>query len=297
MRYSPQTAPDSTFFGVGPLRITLPGAALLLTLLFVVMEPAASEGLGVVGRLVFWAVHVGVGLAGIFVASLLIRQSAIAGWPPALAILLTGIIGALVVAPAFLVIEVFLPVPAAEIADDALDAYAARGPGQAVIVEFIEVAPIFILTWVAINLPLLIRQSGSGPGRDGGGPGGSPEDRKPLLDPAKEKLFAKLPEALGRDVVAIASDLHYVHVFTTDGHTMILGNLRDAAAIFGDDGMLVHKSHWVAHRHVVKYMVAGQQAHCLMSTGIKVPVSRRRRADVKAMYGDRSTVRLTAVES
>ena len=297
MRYTPRSAPDSTVFGVAPLRTTLPGVALLLTVLFVAMQPAASEGLNLVERSVFWSVHVGVGLLGILVASFVIRQSTIAAWRPAAAILVTGVIGALFVAPLYLVIEIFLPAPAAEIDDDALDAFAARGPGYAVIAEWIEVTPMFIAAWAAINLPLLFGGGGRGPVGPRGGPGRGSGKREPLLDPAKEKFFARLPEALGRDVVAIASDLHYVHVFTTEGHTMVIGSLRDAALLFGEDGMLVHKSHWVAHKHVVKYVAAEQRAHCLMSTGIKVPVSRRRRAEAKGMYGDRSTVRLASVKS
>jgi DNA-binding LytR/AlgR family response regulator len=84
----------------------------------------------------------------------------------------------------------------------------------------------------------------------------------------------------------VSSDLHYLHVHTTRGSAMILGSLRDAAAALGDAGMIVHRSHWVAHAHVRRVVIAGSVAACQLSTGLSIPVSRRRRRDVRRQYGD-----------
>ncbi len=298
--HNPAESPlNGTVFGVAPMRVTLPLAGLMLTVLFVAMEPAATAGLNFVERSVFWVLHVGVGLGGIVTASLVIRQLTFARWHPGLLILLAGVIGAFIVTPMFLVLEFLLPAYMIDTdGSDALDAFAARGVGHAVIAEYLEVVPLLVTAWAAINLPLFLgprgRPTASG-GPDGGNAEVGEDERDTLLDPAKEQFFGKLPEALGRDLVAISSDLHYLHVFTTRGQTMIIGSLRDAALTFADEGMLVHKSHWVCHRQVIRYAPAAQRAHCIMSTGIKVPVSRRRRAQVKAMYGDASTVKLASV--
>lgn len=299
--HNPAESPlNGTVFGVAPMRVTLPLAGLMLAILFIAMEPAVTAGLNVVERTVFWVLHVSVGLGGIAAASLVIRQLTFARWHPSLLILLAGVVGAFIVTPMFLVLEFLLPAHMIKSDDDALDVFAARSVGHAVIAEYLDVVPLLVTAWVAINLPLILRPGGRPPA--GGGPNGGKADvdgqeRETLLDPAKEQFFEKLPEALGRDIVAISSDLHYLHVFTTQGRTMIIGSLRDVALTFADEGMLVHKSHWVCHGQVIRYAPAAQRAHCIMSTGIKVPVSRRRRAQVKAMYGDASTVKLASVGS
>ena len=298
--HNPAESPlNGTVFGVAPMRVTLPLVGLMLTVLFVAMQPAATAGLGFVERTAFWVLHVGVGLVGIVAASLVIRQLTFARWHPGLLILLAGVVGAFIVTPMFLVLEILLPAHMIEADDESLDAFAARGVGHAVIAEYLDVVPMLVTAWSAINLPLFLRPGGR-PTASGGPDGGKASEdgqgeRETLLDPAKEQFFEKLPEALGRDIVAISSDLHYLHVFTTEGRTMIIGSLRDVALTFADEGMLVHKSHWVCHRQVIRYAPAAQRAHCIMSTGIKVPVSRRRRAQVKAMYGDASTVKLASV--
>ncbi|MEM8814437.1 MAG: LytTR family DNA-binding domain-containing protein [Pseudomonadota bacterium] len=278
------------------MRRSLPAAGAVLTLLFVVMEPSASAGYGVLGRAVFWSVHVGVGLLGILVASMIIRHTVFARWHPLLAIATAGALGALIVAPLFVVIESLLPVSAADDDGELLEAFAAEGPGQAILAEYLEVLPVLVMSWAAVNLPLLLRWPGPGAGGDDpGGPDAASSPHDESSNPDKIEFLRRLPTSLGNDIVAISSDLHYLHVFTTQGRAMVIGSLRDAALIFADEGMLVHKSHWVCHAHVLRYVAAEQRANCIMSNGIKVPVSRRRRKDVKAMYGDHSTVRLASV--
>jgi DNA-binding LytR/AlgR family response regulator len=105
------------------------------------------------------------------------------------------------------------------------------------------------------------------------------------VDPPLPDCLVRLPAAVGRDLVALSSDLHYLHVHTTRGRAMILGNLGEAAAALGGRGMRVHRSHWVAHEHVQHVQIAGNKAWCLMSTGLRVPVSRRKRRETRAQYG------------
>jgi len=288
--------PDqSSILGRAPVRRSLPAAGAVLTLLFVAMQPAVTAGLGVFERTVFWTIHVSVGLLGILIASMIIRHTVFARWHRVLAIVTAGALGALIVAPLFVVIESLLPFPMLDNDDDLLDAFAARGPGHAILAEYLDVLPILVVSWAAVNLPLLLHWPGDG----GDPPDPDPGDEAPAGEPPasaeKVEFLSRLPGSLGNDIVAISSDLHYLHVFTTQGRAMVIGSLRDAALAFADEGMLVHKSHWVRHRHVVRYVAAEQRAVCIMSTGLKVPVSRRRRKEVKAMYGDHSAVRLASV--
>ena len=84
--------------------------------------------------------------------------------------------------------------------------------------------------------------------------------------------------------------MHYLHVHTTRGKCMLLGALRDAAQELGDAGMLVHRSHWVAHEHVQRLVRSGAGWNCEMSNGMRVPVSRRNRARVTEWYGHSGNV-------
>lgn len=282
-------AASATVFGVASLERTLPAVGLALVLLFVAVRPEASAGLGLAGRLGYWILHVGIGLAGLVVASLVIRRRIFTRWPISVAIVVTGIVGALAAAPAYWLVDQWWPVPGGAVPDDWLDDFAAAGPWQGIVAECLEVAPLFVTSWFAVNMPLILGQPRieAPPPPDPPDPPHGPSPPRPAASAPGASLFPdRLPAALGRDVVAVSSDLHYLHVHTTRGSAMILGSLRDAAAALGDAGMIVHRSHWVAHAHVRRVVIAGSEAACQLSTGLSIPVSRRRRRDVRRQYGD-----------
>ena len=284
---------SGTVFGVASLERTLPAVALVLVLLFVAVRPEATAGLGLLERLGYWILHVGIGLAGLMAASLVIRRRVFTRWPLSLAIVVTGVIGAVAAAPAYWLVDQWWPVPGGAVPDDWLDDFAAAGAWQGVVAECLEVAPLFVTSWFAVNLPLILGQ----PRIDAPPPPSPPEPPRERAPPGPGRSGAKsestagrfldrLPAALGRDVVAVSSDLHYLHVHTTRGSAMILGSLREAVAALADAGMTVHRSHWVAHAHVRRVLIAGNEASCQLSTGLRVPVSRRKRRDVRRQYGD-----------
>jgi hypothetical protein len=282
-------AASATVFGVASLERTLPAVGLVLVLLFVAVRPEASAGLGLAGRLGYWILHVGIGLAGLAVASLVIRRRIFTRWPISVAIVVTGIVGALAAAPAYWLVDQWWPVPGGAVPDDWLDDFAAAGPWQGIVAECLEVAPLFVTSWFAVNMPLILGQPRieAPPPPDPPDPPHGPSPPRPAASaPGASPFLDRLPAALGRDVVAVSSDLHYLHVHTTRGSAMILGSLRDAAAALGDAGMIVHRSHWVAHAHVRRVVIAGSVAACQLSTGLSIPVSRRRRRDVRRQYGD-----------
>jgi DNA-binding LytR/AlgR family response regulator len=47
----------------------------------------------------------------------------------------------------------------------------------------------------------------------------------------------------------------------------------------------VHRSHWVADRHVRGLRRKGSHLVCQLAGGLEAPVSRRRQAEVIARYG------------
>ncbi len=282
----------NTVFGVAPMSVTVPVVGGVLVLLFVMMRPEATQGLGVHERLLFWTAHVGLGVVGLAVTSRLLRPRWLRRLPLAAQLLVVGVAGALLLAPAYLLIETYVfPSPAAE-ADDWLDVFAGKGPVQALVAEFVELAPVFLAAWFAVNLPLLFDKpqlGGPGPGGpaepDGGGTAAASPPEEAVAHDATVRFLERLPRAVGRDVVAISSDMHYLHVHTELGKCMIHGALRDAATSLGDQGMLVHRSHWVAFAQVTKLARQGSSLACVMSNGLRVPVSRRNRAKVTEWFG------------
>lgn len=103
---------------------------------------------------------------------------------------------------------------------------------------------------------------------------------------AKPAWRERLPKELGEDVIAVASELQYLRVWTPRGCALILGALADVELEGVERGLRVHRSWWVASRHVRSVRRTATGAVCLMSDGREVPVSRRKRADVLARFGD-----------
>ncbi|MDQ2105037.1 LytTR family DNA-binding domain-containing protein [Azospirillum isscasi] len=103
-------------------------------------------------------------------------------------------------------------------------------------------------------------------------------------DPREPAFLARLPARLGRDLLALEMEDHYVRVHTAEGSDLILMRLRDAIAeLAGLDGMQVHRSHWVAAAAVagVERKPDGKLVLTLRN-GLRVPVSRSHTAAVRA---------------
>ncbi|MEO1366666.1 MAG: LytTR family DNA-binding domain-containing protein, partial [Acidobacteriota bacterium] len=228
---------------------------------------------------------------------------------------------------------------------DALDAWALRwGLAGALAVEAIELTAPVAATWVALNMPWLLRLDftpapapapaptpGANPGpstdrppdgrthgpdpgvaeADGsrvveldpsGGaatpPPASPEEPAPRTPgpgdpPGGDGFLDLLPAALGRDVAALSSQLHYLEVHTTRGRALVLYNLKDAVGELERslDGLQIHRSHWVADTHVRRLARRSGGWVCELATGLELPVSRRRAAEAKRRWGAGATYR------
>lgn len=276
---------DGTVLGAAPIKTSLVLVAAILSLLFTLVEPAASAGLGFWARLGFYVLHIGIGLLAILLASCCLRFWRLAQLPTIVSLGVTGVIGTIMAAPLYCAIELLYP---PEIIDDSLDVFGQQGWWQAIVAEFLEVLPVMLASWYSVNLPFLLDKPKLLNEVDADLPDGSPDEfdleaseRQRRLD----HLYQRLPEVLGRDVVAISSDLHYLNVHTTLGKILVLGSLKYYAEALADIGMQVHRSNWVAKAHIVKVYVAGAEAFCLMSNGMKVPISRNKRKEVKNYFG------------
>jgi hypothetical protein len=98
---------------------------------------------------------------------------------------------------------------------------------------------------------------------------------------APPDFFRRIPPALGRDLLALEMEDHYLRIHTTLGSDLVLLRLRDAMAELGPGrGRQVHRSWWVAEGAVAS-AERGARALLVLRNGLKVPVSKSFRDQVK----------------
>ncbi|MFK7887941.1 MAG: LytTR family DNA-binding domain-containing protein [Gammaproteobacteria bacterium] len=195
-------------------------------------------------------------------------------------VLISGLIGVTLFAPMAYLLEGLFPLAVSEPDSDWSDRFASTSPFAAVLVELLEMAPSYLVAWLLINREALVRTSRSTPGAP------SPAPSDDVVSEARRAFLNRLPPAVGRQVVAISSDLHYLQVTTRQGSAMILGALKEVETAFGEAGMRVHRSHWVLLDAVQRMRKGGSAWQLEMSNGHCVPVSRRKRTEVLDRLGE-----------
>lgn len=307
---------DGTVLDLFPVGRVIGVTGLLLVALFTIIKPEASNGLGAIARLLFWLLHVGLGLGALWVAG---RWLADGGWLPGgtlPAVLVTGCAAIVIATPGYIILDALFAPHIIDLDPDPPAAWPRRLVGEAV-----ELAPWFMLAWLLINLPVLLPQPTPVVDLDDSVSHDPdvrsmadllPEandkdsidstakrvseavaDQKKMSEAKasqppqgkKQKFLLSLPGVVGTDVVAVSSDLHYLNVWTVAGRSTVLGNLRDVVDDLSETGMQVHRSHWVAHAHVRRIVGSSSNASCIMSNELRIPISRRRWKAVREHYG------------
>ena len=97
------------------------------------------------------------------------------------------------------------------------------------------------------------------------------------------RILDRLPGRLGRDLLCLQMEDHYVRLHTVEGSVLVLMPLGRAMAEIGAiEGMRVHRSWWVA-RHAVQDIVHdGRNLRLKLSSGLEAPVARAKVAELKA---------------
>ncbi len=91
----------------------------------------------------------------------------------------------------------------------------------------------------------------------------------------------QLPHKLGRDLVLLQAQDHYIRVKTTLGETLIRGRLEDAAQDLGDHGIRVHRSWWAARAAISSYRYKNGAPVVILKNGSMLPVGRTYRRSVR----------------
>jgi hypothetical protein len=110
------------------------------------------------------------------------------------------------------------------------------------------------------------------------GPGA---DQRPVAGGGR--FLDRLPPRLGRELLCLQMEDHYVRAHTAAGSDLILTPLKDAIAELGaTDGLQVHRSWWVAKGAVAEPVASGRNLSLRLSNGLEVPVSRASVAKLRA---------------
>ncbi|NJN64546.1 MAG: LytTR family transcriptional regulator [Acidobacteria bacterium] len=285
-------------------------AGSALTVLFASVAPEATASLDFPRQLLFWALQMGSALS---VFSLVLRLLApLFGAGRGRAVLLvlgSGAIGTLPFTVIHLATEKLFGLP--EIPDDPIEVrLAAFGYAGALAAEYLGIVVGATATWLVIHVPWLVRLDLSvhpaplvGSSRTSVANARTehlesvPGEPAPAIsatagieegDDAAQAFFRRLPVP-GRDLITLSSELHYLRVRTSAGETLLLCSLKDAIEELGADlGLRVHRSHWVARKHVARVRREGRGLVCVLSNGAVIPVSRGSQRDVLETFGDRA---------
>ena len=93
--------------------------------------------------------------------------------------------------------------------------------------------------------------------------------------------LVELPQHLGRDLVLLQAQEHYLKVETALGHTLIRAKLNDAAEELGAYGFRLHRSWWVARKAVHSYRYSNGSPVVVLQDGRTLPGGRTYRRSVK----------------
>lgn len=242
-------------------------AWITLSVLFWYLDPSASEDLGPALSALFWALHVGVPLILLELSQTLLGRipafRRLPDWP---SVALSGVCGAVLFVPVALALDHLFPDADSDPAG-LLDGLVSEAGST--------VAPV-ILVWLGLNAPRLITISGAA------------VETAPV---EAGNFWFKVPAAIGRDLVSLSAELHYLRVTTTAGDALILYPFGQAVADLGTSrGLQVHRSHWVAIEHVLALRKRGEGAIASLANGIEIPVSRRYRSRLQDCLAGRIDV-------
>ena len=297
-----QTSSSPT--GIRSIVSYLGGAGVALLALVLALEPDVGFTAPFVWMALFWALQIGVGLAALQCALFLItRVDRFQQLPLWVVVIASGIAGSIFLSPIYWLIgeglmEQVLGFPVRVDADGAVEVSLTFGI-PAILDEFVDVVGPVTAAWALISWPRLQRlvppllntplakSAESDPLITS-----LPEQDGALLKPAWR---VALPSELGDELIAVGSELQYLRVWTTRGSALVLGALQQVEESEGRVGIRTHRSWWVNAQYVARVRGKGDGAVCEMSNGLEVPVSRRRKAEMLARFGNSASFNSAAI--
>ncbi|WP_249703023.1 LytTR family DNA-binding domain-containing protein [Altererythrobacter sp. KTW20L] len=248
-------------------------AALVLA----IIQPFETDALPFVVRLVYWATLTTVLAAlGGFAVSAVCKSAShilVSAWQRWLA---SSVIIALPMMVPVKLIDLALAVWVAPLAGVTVPAL----PTGSALLDEIGWLYIAVLTITALLLALPALAVGDQ------GAGQQPMDRTVGDDRhlPGARFFERLPPSLGRELVWVRSEDHYLRVQTRLGQELLLLRMADAMAeLEGYPGCRVHRSWWIARDQIAPVTRTGRRMSAILQDGQAVPVSASYRAALEQM--------------
>lgn len=241
--------------------------AVVLGLLFAMVGGDDESAAAVLRSIVQWQLQSCVPMAMLLLAHVMCaRLSAFDKLGAWLKLVVSGVAGAALFAPAALALDVYV---FAEVGE--------KFSLSEVLDEFLNIAPPITLSWLAMNAPFVLgfrlRARDDQPS--------AKAVESPKVGPVSG-FRSMIPAADHSPVILLQAELHYLAVVTEQGRSLVLYNLRDAVAeLESVEGFQTHRSFWVNLAYVEKFRREGRQGLLIMKNGDQVPVSRRRIAELK----------------
>lgn len=112
----------------------------------------------------------------------------------------------------------------------------------------------------------------------------------PADDSNTDQFFERVPDRLGRDLLALEAQDHYLLVHTRRGSALIYMRLSEAVQILPPQlGFQAHRRWWVARKEVAEMRRDGHQTLIELTGGLTVPVGRTYLAAVRSGLEMRSS--------
>lgn len=149
--------------------------------------------------------------------------------------------------------------------------------------------PALFACVAAVQLLVVYATTASAPAA-AGAPGQAPpppeaeaEEPPPAFPPA---LLSKLPPEIGRDIIALETEDHYLRVHAQAGSALVLMRMADAVALLDPRlGAQVHRRWWIAQAAVAGVRTEGGKLTLRLTDGTRVPVGRTFAAAARARFG------------
>lgn len=141
---------------------------------------------------------------------------------------------------------------------------------------------VLLLGGVVTAIQVALRDRRAPPSERATEPRPAPEPVPPAT-PREPALLAQLPPHLGRDLLYLGNEDHYVRAYTRAGDTLLLMRMRDAVADLEPlDGARVHRSWWVARAAVAEVLRRDRALVLRLIDGREVPVARAMAPELRA---------------
>jgi hypothetical protein len=114
---------------------------------------------------------------------------------------------------------------------------------------------------------------------------GRPKPRQPEPAPpmaATQNFLLRLPPRLGKNLLALEMEDHYVRAHTEAGSALVLMPLHRAIAELGSmNGIRTHRSWWVARDAITGVIRDGRSMRLQLANGVQAPVARTKIASLR----------------